>query len=148
MSNWQIYDFKGSKTKRFSKPPVIPLDVNYIIDRNSEPLMTASNILTYLPKTLDFLAQNNIIDYSLILAINGENVGGAQHKEGQKPHAYLDGCAIKIGIVDYLREYGGLEKIETVIKGLKGNETTVIGAVPYKDRMMASVTRYFCSLPH
>ena len=99
MSNWQIYDFKGSKTKRFSKPPVIPLDINYIIDRNSEPLITATNILADLPKTLNFLAKNNIIDYSLILAIEDQNSGN------------LDGCPIKIGIVDYLREYGGLEKI-------------------------------------
>lgn len=60
----------------------------------------------------------------------------------------LDGCSIKIGMIDYLRSYGGLEKIETVIKGLKGNETTVIGAQPYKDRMFASVSKYFCSLPH
>lgn len=108
MSNWQIYDFKGSKTKRFSKPPVIPLDINYIIDRNSQPLITATNILADLPKTLNFLAKNNIIDYSLILAVEDQGSGS------------LDGCPIKIGIVDYLREYGGLEKIQTVIKGLKG----------------------------
>ena len=35
MNNWQIYDFKGSRTKRYSKPPVIPLDINYLLDRNS-----------------------------------------------------------------------------------------------------------------
>lgn len=52
MNNWQIYDFKGSRIKRYSKPPVIPLDINYLLDRNSEPLMTAHNILGDLPRTL------------------------------------------------------------------------------------------------
>ena len=35
MKEWYLYDFKGSVTKRFSKPPTIPLDINYLIDRNS-----------------------------------------------------------------------------------------------------------------
>ena len=117
---------------------MIPLDINYIIDRNSEPLFTASNVLADLGKTLEFLSVHNIIDYSLVLVIDILD-----------PLAEtLDGFPIKLGVIDYLREYGGLEKIETVIKGLKGNETTVIGAIPYKDRMMSSVSRYFCTLPH
>jgi hypothetical protein len=40
MSHWHIYDFKGSKNRRFSKPPTIPLDLNYLLDRNSEPIFT------------------------------------------------------------------------------------------------------------
>ena len=98
MNNWQIYDFKGSRTKRFSKPPVIPLDINFLLDRNSEPLMTASNMLAYLPRTLDFLANNNIIDYSLILVFD---IDDPMVKT-------LDGLSIKIGVIDYLRSYGGL----------------------------------------
>lgn len=35
MNHWHIYDFKGSKNRRFSKPPVVPLDLNYLLDRNS-----------------------------------------------------------------------------------------------------------------
>lgn len=35
MKNWYLYDFKGSVTRRFSKWPVVPLDVNFLIDRNS-----------------------------------------------------------------------------------------------------------------
>ena len=35
MKDWYIYDFKGSVTRRFSKPPVIPLDINYLVDKNS-----------------------------------------------------------------------------------------------------------------
>jgi hypothetical protein len=38
MKEWYLYDFKGSVTKRFSRPPTIPLDINYLIDRNSEPI--------------------------------------------------------------------------------------------------------------
>ena len=60
--------------------------------------MTPSNILAYLPKTLDFLANNNIIDYSLVLVFNIDDPDAKT----------LDGMSIKIGIIDYLRYYGGL----------------------------------------
>jgi 1-phosphatidylinositol-4-phosphate 5-kinase/1-phosphatidylinositol-3-phosphate 5-kinase len=38
MSNWYLYDIKGSITKRFTKFPIIPLDANFMLDRNSEPI--------------------------------------------------------------------------------------------------------------
>ena len=69
MKEWYLYDFKGSVTKRFSKPPTIPLDINYLIDRNSEPIFSKDNVLKYLNSTLDYLTKNNIVDYSLILVV-------------------------------------------------------------------------------
>ena len=137
MNNCQLYDFKGSKVKRYSKPPVIPLDINYFIDRNSEPLMSAFNVLEKLPSTLSFLSTNNIIDYSLILAINREDPSAET----------LDGMPIKVGIVDFLREYGGLEMIEEVFKSISSTETTVTQTGMYAERMRASVTKYFCEVP-
>lgn len=35
MKDWYLYDMKGSVTRRFSKWPTVPLDVNFLIDRNS-----------------------------------------------------------------------------------------------------------------
>ena len=52
MNNWQIYDFKGSRNRRFSKPPIIPLDLNYLLDRNSEPIFTSVDILGKFKPTL------------------------------------------------------------------------------------------------
>jgi hypothetical protein len=101
MKEWYLYDFKGSVTKRFSRPPTIPLDINYLIDRNSEPIFCKDNVLKHLGSTLDYLAKNNIVDYSLILVVEIE----------QKNDYYLDGNRFQIGIVDYMRDFGNLEKV-------------------------------------
>jgi len=45
------------------------LDINYLIDRNSEPIFSKDNVLKHLGSTLDYLAKNNIVDYSLILVV-------------------------------------------------------------------------------
>ena len=55
-------------------------------------------MLADLPKTLSFLSNNNIIDYSLVLVVNIDDVTANT----------LDGFSIKIGMIDYLRSYGGL----------------------------------------
>lgn len=69
MKDWHLYDFKGSVTRRFSRPPVIPLDINFIIDRFSEPIFCKDNVLQHLNATVDYLCENNVIDYSLILVV-------------------------------------------------------------------------------
>lgn len=69
MKDWYLYDMKGSVTKRFSRWPTVPLDVNFLIDRNSEPIFCKDNILKHLSPTLDYLVKNNIVDYSLILVV-------------------------------------------------------------------------------
>lgn len=107
MKNWYLYDFKGSVTKRFSKWPVIPLDVNFLIDRNSEPIFCKDNVLKHLGSTLDYLAEGNIVDYSLILVVEIEN----------EANYYMDGNRFHIGIVDYLREFGAMERVERTWKG-------------------------------
>jgi hypothetical protein len=107
MKNWYLYDFKGSVTRRFSKWPVVPLDVNFLIDRNSEPIFCKENVLKHLSATLDYLTENNIVDYSLILVVEVEN---------EKDY-YMDGNRFHIGIVDYLREFGAMERVERIYKG-------------------------------
>lgn len=107
MREWHLYDFKGSVTRRFSKPPVIPLDVNFLIDRMSEPIFSKDNVLKNLASTLDYLCESNVIDYSLILVVEIEN----------SEDYYLDGSRFQIGIVDYMREFGAGEWVENMIKG-------------------------------
>jgi len=57
--------------------------------------------LKHLGSTLDYLAKNNIVDYSLILVVEIEN----------KNDYFLDGNRFQIGIVDYMRDFGNLEKV-------------------------------------
>lgn len=35
IDHWYAYDLNGCREKRFSKPPIIPLDMNFILDRFS-----------------------------------------------------------------------------------------------------------------
>lgn len=69
MKNWYLYDFKGSINKRFSRWPVIPLDINFLIDRNSEPIFCKDHVLKDLVASLEYLSENKIVDYSLILVV-------------------------------------------------------------------------------
>lgn len=134
MREWHLYDFKGSVTKRFSKPPVIPLDVNFLVDRNSQPVFSKDNVLKHLSATLDYLADNKIIDYSLILVVEIQNADDF----------YLDGNRFQIGIVDYMREFGAGEWVENM---LKGPEATVVEPIVYKDRMAKNLRKYFTQIP-
>lgn len=93
------------------------------------------NILRHLPRTLSFLAEHNIIDYSLILVLNVKDPS----------NELLDGSALRIGVIDYLREFGLGEKVEKVIKGAG---CTVIEPSSYRERMLASVSRYFSTVPN
>lgn len=93
MKQWHLYDFKGSVTRRFSKPPVIPLDINFLIDRQSQPIFCKDNVIKNLSATLEYLCQSNVIDYSLILVVEIEQSGDY----------YLDGNRFQIGMVDYMR---------------------------------------------
>lgn len=81
-----------------------------MIDRNSEPIFSKDNVLKHLNSTLDYLTKNNIVDYSLILVVEIEN----------KRDYYLDGNRFQLGIVDYMRDFGNLEKVENLWKGETG----------------------------
>lgn len=51
-----------------------------------------------LSATLEYLTENNIVDYSLILVVEIE----------EDKDYYMDGNRFHIGIVDYLREFGAM----------------------------------------
>lgn len=55
-----------------------------------------------------------------------------------------DGSEIRIGLIDYLREFGVGEKIENV---WKGPNATVVEPGSYRDRLLGTVSRYFSALP-
>ena len=84
--------------------------------------------------TLDYLTENNIVDYSLILVVEVEN----------ERDYYMDGNRFHIGIVDYLREFGALEMVE---RTWKGQEATVQEPVDYKNRLYRNLKKYFTQIP-
>lgn len=57
---------------------------------------------------------------------------------------YLDGNRFQIGIVDYMREYGTGEWVETM---WKGPDATVVEPAVYKSRMLKNINRYFSQIP-
>lgn len=134
MEKRYLYDLKGSVAKRFSKYPVIPLDINFLIDRNSQPIFSKDNVLKQLNNTLNFLSENNVVDYSLILAVEITD----------NNDYYMDGNRYSFGIVDYLREFGAMEKVQ---RTFKGQEATVQKPDDYRKRILKSLSKYFTQIP-
>ena len=51
---------------------------------------------------------------------------------------------LRVGIIDYMRPYHMIEKIENIYKEFKsGKDPTVIPPISYAERFLASMKRYF-----
>lgn len=94
-----VYDLKGSESNRFlKKVSGTLLDTNFKIDRNAEPLPIQKESFTTIDRALHqdakFLCANQVVDYSLLLIINKKDM------------------TVKMGIIDYLREYNTISMLE------------------------------------
>jgi 1-phosphatidylinositol-3-phosphate 5-kinase len=88
---------------------------------------------SYLNDTL-FLSLINVVDYSVLVGIDEEN------------------RQLVVGIIDYLRQYDLIKKMETVAKSvgttIAGHaEPTVIQPSHYKNRFTSAMERYFQTVP-
>ena len=71
-----------------------------------------------------FLRDQSVIDYSL-LVIESERV-------------------LRMGIIDFMRPYHFIEKIETIYKEIKsGKDPTVIPPLQYSERFISAMKKYF-----
>jgi hypothetical protein len=61
-----------------------------------------------------------------------------------KNNYYMDGNRYYLGIVDYLREFGTMEKVE---RTWKGQEATIQKPVDYRTRLFNSLNKYFTQIP-
>lgn len=130
-----VYDLKGSETNRFAIPKegklFTGLDNNFKVDRNGEPVaLTCDNydrVIETLEKDASFLSEQEVIDYSLLLIMNQEQ----QY--------------IRMGIIDFMRPYHALEKLETFYKEMRsgGEMPTVIPPIKYRDRFIGALRQYF-----
>jgi hypothetical protein len=76
-----------------------------------------------------FLAQNQIIDYSLLLIIDPVKK------------------TLRIGIIDYIQQYTIEKELESYIKQTVSNiKPTIIGPDLYKQRFRLAMDKYFIAL--
>ncbi|KRX10436.1 Zinc finger, FYVE/PHD-type [Pseudocohnilembus persalinus] len=120
-----VYDLKGSETNRFLKSVSSTLlDTNYKIDRNSEPLPVNKESYVIIDRALQrdckFLASADVVDYSLLMIIDKKNM------------------SLKMGLIDYLRDFDWASDIENKYKYLKtlGNVPTIVQPKKYKSRFL------------
>lgn len=130
----KIYDLKGSENNRYCKKEKknqTLLDTNYKIDQNGKPLPIKSIDKKYLNIAFEndtkFLKKHNLVDYSLLAIIDQEK------------------RFVRMGIIDYLREYTWDKKVETVAKTIsKGGATpTIVSPEDYKERFKKAMNKYF-----
>lgn len=128
----KVYDLKGSENNRLFKPSNLKerftgLDTNFKIDKDSQPYILKPesyfSMLKSLENDINFLKGQNIIDYSLLLIEAGEQ--------------------IRIGIIDFMRPYHFIEKLENFYKEMKNkSEPTVIKPANYAERFLSSIKKY------
>ena len=130
----KIYDLKGSDTNRYNEKKrknQTLLDTNYKIEQNGEPLALKAADKKFLDIAFEndskFLKKHNLVDYSLLLIMDQEK------------------NIVKMGIIDYLREYTWDKKVETVAKKItKGGATpTIVSPSDYRDRFKKAMSKYF-----
>lgn len=99
------YDLKGSEGNRLfvckgGDSKFTGLDTNFKIDKNYHPYCISEASFQLLFEALEddiaFLRKNNVIDYSLLAIEHGQR--------------------IRVGIIDFMRPYHLLEKIENKYK--------------------------------
>lgn len=139
----KIFDLKGSTRHRFvhetERPHEVLLDENLLQYSQTMPLLVREHskrvLRTALYNDSLFLTELNVMDYSLIMALD--------HASGE----------MTIGIIDYLRTYTWDKRVESFVKetailgaGGKG-EPTIITPRQYRMRFMTFLDRHLLMTP-
>uniref|UniRef100_H2ZJY2 1-phosphatidylinositol-3-phosphate 5-kinase n=1 Tax=Ciona savignyi TaxID=51511 RepID=H2ZJY2_CIOSA len=139
----QVFDLKGSVRNRHSvtnQNDLVLLDENLLSIMKDHPLYVHQHSKLIIKKALHndatFLSNHLIIDYSLLVGVDGDS------KE------------IVIGIIDYMRTFTWDKKLEMVVKsygmiGIQGTRSmpTVVSPQLYKTRFCEAMDRYFQAVP-
>lgn len=137
----RIYDLKGSTRNRLLKPTGKPnevlLDENLLEVSHTNPLYLRDHskriLRTALWNDTLFLANLNVMDYSLVVGVDQER------KE------------LVIGIVDYIRTFTWDKKVESWVKDFGGGgkgEPTIVTPLQYRKRFRTAMDRiYFPAVP-
>ncbi|KAJ4456345.1 putative 1-phosphatidylinositol 3-phosphate 5-kinase FAB1 [Paratrimastix pyriformis] len=148
----RIYDLKGSERARYAKDKTaagaVHMDENLLeIIQFGKPFMIESAARTHLEWCLYndtcFLASRGLVDYSLVVGVDEVD------------------RTLVLGIIDYLRLYQTVERVETMLKrsgfGTKSHhfstpagsrvDPTVVPPDRYRDRFRNAMRRYFVKVP-
>ncbi|ORY87858.1 hypothetical protein BCR37DRAFT_342278 [Protomyces lactucae-debilis] len=137
----RIFDLKGSmrnrKVQQTGKENEVLLDENFVELVSENPLFVRDHARRFLKSALHndtlFLAQNNVMDYSLVVGIDDD-----KHE-------------LVVGIIDFIRTYTWDKKLESWVKerGLVGggsSKPTVVTPKQYKVRFREAMDRYIYAI--
>ncbi|KAH6916651.1 1-phosphatidylinositol-3-phosphate 5-kinase, partial [Coprinopsis sp. MPI-PUGE-AT-0042] len=139
----RIYDLKGSTRNRHVKSTgrqsEVLLDENLVEESHKNPFHLREHSKRILRGALfndsKFLADINVMDYSLVCGVDSEN------------------NELVVGIVDYIRTYTWDKKLESWVKestflgGAGKGEPTIVTPKQYRQRFLAAMERYFPLVP-
>ena len=154
-SNIMVYDLKGSKINRYvqqqnRKPGKVLLDTNFLEDFNGEPLFLDINVFQLFQKALkndsQFLKNEGVIDYSLLIIFEGDNNTSNNNKKEMTEDKNFK--LIRLGIIDYLRKYTWDKQLESYSKKFINGfaNPTIINPDSYSQRFMEKIQRYFIGI--
>jgi len=139
----KIYDLKGSSRNRLvqstGRENEVLLDENLLQTAHLNPLFLREHSKRILRSSLwndsKFLAELNVMDYSLVVGVDGLK------------------NELVVGIVDYIRTYTWDKKLESWVKdaaflgGAGKGEPTIVTPKQYKSRFRSAMERYFPLIP-
>ncbi|XP_063623605.1 putative 1-phosphatidylinositol 3-phosphate 5-kinase [Cydia splendana] len=128
------FDLKGSSRHRLAQPAplAVLLDENLLQLRWQQQLFVASHtgrvLFSCIDRDTEFLASNSVMDYSLLLGIDGQK--------------------LVLGIIDYIRTFTWDKKLEHLVKkNLGSGQPTVVSPDEYKSRFRKASRKYFLRAP-
>ncbi|KAG0269558.1 1-phosphatidylinositol-3-phosphate 5-kinase [Actinomortierella ambigua] len=136
--NLQVYDLKGSRRNRFVQPSgkenEVFLDENFIRFMSESPFFIREHAKMQLSESLAndslFLQRFNIMDYSLLVAVDD------------------DKQELIVGIVDFIRPFTWDKKLESWVKDAVGSkEPTIVSPAQYRKRFRAAMNRHLDMVP-
>jgi len=134
-SAWHVVD--SGRTRRMGEERPVLLDENFMEFTKGRPLplhdRTKAHFNTAVLNDTLFLSLINVVDYSILVGMDDKN-----HQ-------------LVVGIIDYLRQYDILKKVERMGKSvgmIAGQaEPTVIQPANYRNRFQAAMDKYFMMIP-
>ena len=107
-----------------------------------------------LRRDLAFLEACDVVDYSLLVGLEGEEGeggggGGGEGGGGAGAGAGAGPSQLRVGIIDYLRRFDIVKRVENRVKAVAqlGVEPTIVKPQRYAERLLRACERYFAEVP-
>ncbi|KAG9412391.1 hypothetical protein AC1031_015313 [Aphanomyces cochlioides] len=150
-----VFDLKGSTRNRYvvAKEDVL-LDGNFLEKNLGLPCplhcMSYAKLVAAIKNDVKFLSDNNIMDYSLVIGYAPEVA--VDDTGGNDNEMLTTNRVLMVGIIDYLRHFDFLKRIESVVKSgamIAGQAApTVVQPKQYGKRFVDAIEQqYFMPLP-